>query len=179
MPRTWITAFCVAVVGITGATAQEAAEHQHDQHSHYAGRESAEIPSLTDQQIEQLRNGDGMGFALPAELNHYPGPKHVLELADELGLSTEQREATEEIFAAMQERAQALGAEIIEAERHLNQRFRHRHVDEGSLREQTGAIAALEGELRFVHLSAHLRMVELLSDEQVARYDQLRGYRHD
>ena len=32
-----------------------------------------------------------MSLALAAELNGYPGPLHVLELADRLGLSAEQR----------------------------------------------------------------------------------------
>ena len=34
-----------------------------------------------------------MGLALAAELNGYPGPSHVLELADKLELSAEQRAA--------------------------------------------------------------------------------------
>jgi hypothetical protein len=36
-----------------------------------------------------------MGLALPAELNGYPGPIHVLELSDKLGLSAEQKSRIE------------------------------------------------------------------------------------
>ena len=50
------------------------------------------MKSLSDQQLSDLRAGRGMGMALPAELNGYPGPVHVLELADALGLTPEQRE---------------------------------------------------------------------------------------
>jgi Spy/CpxP family protein refolding chaperone len=176
-----LTGLAVAAVAASqGGTPAHAIEQaqEHAQHSHYAGREASEIPSLTEDQLEQLRNGDGMGMALPAELNHYPGPKHVLELADDLSLDDGQRRRTEEIFAAMRERAQALGGEIIEAERHLNTRFEHGHIDDEALRERTAAIATLYGELRFTHLSAHLQMKELLSEEQVAKYDELRGYAH-
>lgn len=36
--------------------------------------------------------------------------------------------------------------------------------------------AALAGEYRLSHLDAHRRTRALLSSEQVARYDELRGY---
>ena len=42
------------------------------------------IKALSDQQIADLGAGRGMGLALAAELNGYPGPSHVLELADKL-----------------------------------------------------------------------------------------------
>jgi Spy/CpxP family protein refolding chaperone len=148
----------------------------HSQHSHYAGRETSEIPALTDDEIAELRAGEGMGTALPAELNHYPGPRHVLDMADDLALTAEQRARTEEIFTAMQQQAQDLGNRIIDAERQLNMRFQHGHIDADVLREQTATIATLYGELRATHLGAHLQMKELLSAEQVARYDELRGY---
>ncbi len=37
-----------------------------------------------------LENGEGMGIVKYAELNGYPGPKHVLELVNELRLTEEQ-----------------------------------------------------------------------------------------
>ena len=68
-----------------------AALAQHHQHKHgsspYAGMQSRAVKALTDQQIADLRAGRGMGLALAAELNGYPGPMHVLELADRLSLS--------------------------------------------------------------------------------------------
>ena len=57
----------------------------------YAGMQTRSIKALSDQQIADLQAGRGMGLALAAELNGYPGPSHVLELADKLGLSADQR----------------------------------------------------------------------------------------
>ena len=39
-------------------------------------------------------------------------------------------------------------------------------------------IGEIRARLRFVHLKSHLRQRDLLTAEQIARYDDLRGYRH-
>src|SRR5256886_16049718 len=59
--------------------------------SPYAGQETREIKALSRDEINSYLSGDGIGFAKAAELNHYPGPKHILQLADQLLLSEEQR----------------------------------------------------------------------------------------
>jgi hypothetical protein len=51
--------------------------------------------------VADLKAGRGMGLALPAELNGYPGPIHVLELSDKLGLSAEQKSRIEGLFESM------------------------------------------------------------------------------
>lgn len=56
-------------------------------HQPYAGLQSRSIKALSDEQLADLRAGRGMGLALLAELNGYPGPLHVIELADPLGRS--------------------------------------------------------------------------------------------
>jgi hypothetical protein len=68
--------------------------------SPYAGEEARAIKALSDQEIEAYLSGQGMGYAKAAELNSYPGPKHVLELARELGLTPAQEEQTLTIHAA-------------------------------------------------------------------------------
>ena len=151
-------------------------EHHHGHPSPYAHQGDGGVAGLSPEELQGLEDGHGMGFARPAELNHYPGPKHVLELADELRLTPEQRASTQDAFDRMAADAKRLGAEIIDRERHLDRRFRHGHVDAASLREATAEIASLYGQLRFVHLSAHLEMAELLSPQQIERYDELRGY---
>ena len=55
--------------------------------SPYAGQEFRTIKSMSSQDVEALKTGKGMGFAKLAELNHFPGPKHVLNLAQELSLT--------------------------------------------------------------------------------------------
>jgi hypothetical protein len=78
---------------VTGATTLplRAQEHEHE-HEADTGQAS-DIPALTQQDIQNLETGAGMGFGEPAELNHYPGPKHVLEHAEDLALTEEQHEA--------------------------------------------------------------------------------------
>ena len=144
--------------------------------SPYAGQEQRSIKALSEKEIGDLKEGRGMGLAKAAELNSYPGPLHVLELAVQLGLTDEQRKSTEALFLGMRERAQTFGVRIIEAERNLDQAFVAGRIDPTSLRSQLAAIATLQGELRAIHLEAHLAQRSLLTPEQVARYDALRGY---
>src|SRR3954447_9774092 len=51
----------------------------------YSGMQSRSIKALSDQQLADLKAGRGMGLALAAELNGYPGPSHLLELSEKLG----------------------------------------------------------------------------------------------
>ena len=69
--------------------------------SPYAGQEARSIKALSADEIEGLLAGKGMGFAKAAELNGYPGPAHVLELAQQLRLSDEQTAATLAVHAEM------------------------------------------------------------------------------
>lgn len=176
----------LVVVGCALASQSSAREQEQqphadhaEHHSQYADQESSGIASLSRREMEDLESGAGMGLARAAELNRYPGPKHVLELASELDLTAEQVEKVESIRAAMLEQARSLGLEIIEKERHLNMRFVHGHIDDESLRAATAEIATLSGALRFAHLRAHLQTRAILSSDQVDAYDRLRGYRSD
>lgn len=144
--------------------------------SQYIGEESRAIKSLSAQEVDSLRRGDGMGFAKLAELNHYPGPKHVLDVSDELGLSPTQIVETEFLFEQMQSNAVALGEELIAAESRLGQDFADKSVTPQTLEAALLKIGNLRARLRYVHLEAHLRQAQLLSADQIARYDSLRGY---
>jgi Spy/CpxP family protein refolding chaperone len=117
-----------------------------------------------------------MGLARPAELNRYPGPRHVLDLADSLDLSADQRATVQRIFDDMQARAKALGREIVDAEAALDEAFAEGAIPEDTLAASVRRIAGLQGELRTVHLRAHLSTREVLTERQVREYDRLRGY---
>jgi hypothetical protein len=132
--------------------------------------------ALSPEEIEQYRAGAGMGYAKAAELNHFPGPMHVLELAGPLGLSAEQRAATERLMQVHKAEARALGAKLVTAEQVLEQLFRSGAVSDARLAKAVGEAARLQGEYRLSHLETHRRMRALLSEEQVKRYDTLRGY---
>jgi hypothetical protein len=164
------------VVMVLFASTAMAQDHPH-KHSPYAGMQNRPMKALTEQQIADLRAGRGMGLALPAELNGYPGPLHVLELADGLSLSSNQRLSVQKLFEAMKAEAVAIGERLIDAEAALDLSFRNRSVTPDRLAELTAHVGGLQGELRAVHLKYHLTTAELLSAEQSKRYSELRGYR--
>lgn len=143
----------------------------------YAGLETREIKALSAEQLAELRDGRGMGLALAAELNGYPGPAHVLELASPLGLSPAQREDIARLVGAMKAEAKATGEKLIAAEVALDRQFATRSVTEASLREGVQAIAAEQAALRAGHLKYHLATVAVLNPDQIAHYDVLRGYK--
>lgn len=155
--------------GFTAAWAQH-------EHSPYAGQESRRIKSLSPTDVRGLLNGEGMGLAKAAELNGYPGPKHVIELAEPLKLTATQLDATQATFRKMNSRAKQIGAQIVEREQALDALFAGGLVTSDVLGRSVEQIGALQAELRAVHLDAHLSQVAILTPEQVAQYRRLRGY---
>ena len=106
------------------AAAPVAAQHDgHHTPSPYVGDAERAIKALSEEETVGLREGRGLGFAGAAELNGYPGPLHVLELADSLHLSPEQRAETQRLYDVMLTDARALGPEVIEMERRLDALF--------------------------------------------------------
>lgn len=165
----WTAAALAALASAGAAAAQEV-------HSPFAHAGSAEVKTLSQAEVDELLEGAGMGLARAAELNRYPGPRHVLELADSLALTADQRAAAERIFEAMSTRAKALGIAILEAEKALDAAFAAGQVTEESLAGSVRRIAELQGDLRNTHLRAHLEMREVLTPHQIHEYDRLRGY---
>jgi Spy/CpxP family protein refolding chaperone len=144
--------------------------------SPYAGMQTRTIKALSDQQIGDLKAGRGMGLALPAELNGYPGPVHVLELADQLRLSAEQKARIKDLFDSMKAEAVPLGAKLLEQEAALDQQFANHSVTAESLKATTAQIGVTQAELRNTHLKYHLQTAAILSAEQMQHYSMLRGY---
>ena len=149
------------------------------QHSAYTGEERRAIKSLSEKEIDQYRSGAGMGLAKAAELNHYPGPKHVLEFVDTLDLSEKQTKELEKIVEEMKSAAVHLGNEIIEKEKMLNDAFADGVITISQLERLTKEIGDLQAKLRFTHLRAHITTTTLLTKHQIHTYDILRGYDSD
>lgn len=147
-----------------------------DGHSPYSGQQMREIKALSPDDISDYLKGEGMGLAKAAELNQYSGPRHVLDLSSELNLSEEQRLKTEKIYNAMHESAVRLGRQIVGKEKALDALFNTGSINNKNLEELVRDTARLQGELRVVHLQAHLEMKQILSKEQVEKYANLRGY---
>lgn len=134
------------------------------------------IKSLSAEEIASYAKGEGMGFAKAAELNHYPGPRHVLDLADKLGLTGMQKRQGEKTFESMHRKAVQIGIKLVKAERGLDEEFSSRRIDPMQLDSLTASIGALQGLVRAAHLQAHLAEKEILTSEQVKIYDELRSY---
>lgn len=156
-----------------------AGEHDHASHetmSHYVGDETREIKALSETDVKALVNGEGIGLAMAAELNHYPGPRHVLDLGDKLELSNAQKKSIQESFDRMHAQAVELGKQLVEEERVLDKAFASKTVTRSSLEQQTKNIEELRGRLRYVHLAAHIDVRNILTPQQIEAYDLLRGY---
>ena len=152
------------------------AQHQNHQ-APYAGFQQREVKALSEQQISDLRAGRGMGLALPGEMNGYPGPLHVLELADQLQLSAAQRQRVQQLFEAMKAEAIPVGETLIQQESALDRQFAEQKISPDVLTQLTAQIGETQGRLRAVHLKYHLTTAELLTAHQRHRYAELRGYR--
>ena len=144
--------------------------------SPYTCLEQRAVKALSEDQIADLRAGRGMGLALPAELNGYPGPVHVLELSGQLGLTQAQRTRVQDLHAAMKAEAVPLGERLIAQEIQLDRQFADKTVTPASLATATEAIGTTQSRLRAAHLKYHLTTLEVLTPEQVRRYGELRGY---
>jgi Spy/CpxP family protein refolding chaperone len=142
----------------------------------YSGMQDRQIKALSDQQIADLKAGRGMGLALAAELNGYPGPSHLLELSDQLGLTADQRSSVHEMFNEMKAETIPLGEALLDEEQQLDRLFAAKTISEQQLKTVTVAIGEAQGRLRNAHLSYHLRTRAILQPSQIRRYAELRGY---
>ena len=155
--------FALALTGAHGA-------------SPYAGQESRDIKALSPDEVDSLLAGKGMGLAKAAELNGYPGPLHVLELAKELSLTASQRDETRSLYDSMQAKAKSLGRDLVDEERKLDRLFAEKRVTPQGLAAALTRIGELQAQVRESHLQAHIAQARILTPEQNARYGKLRGY---
>lgn len=160
-----------AIASAAPALAQRAAPGQP-----YAGQQTRVVSTLSESDVMQLLAGGGWGLAKPAELNGYPGPAHVLELAEKLALTPQQKKRIELIFKRMQLRATSLGRRYVAAEAALDEVFKSRLADTGSLTTRLRDTERLRSELRRAHLQAHVETTPVLTGEQLKKYNDLRGY---
>jgi Spy/CpxP family protein refolding chaperone len=166
-------------LGTTVALAQS--QHHHGKHHKqaaqpYAGQQTRVIASLSDEDVKGFLDGRGMGLAKAAELNGHPGPMHVLDLAEALKLTREQREVVKAAFERMKAKAEALGEAYIAAEKAVDQAFKAGPADAAQVAARVAEANRLLGEVRLSHLEAHVEITPLLTPEQRARYAELRGY---
>lgn len=164
------TMFLVLAVVLAGCGTEPAEDES------YARLRKSPIRGLSPEEIASLENGSGAGLALPAELNGYPGPRHILEFQEELGLNATQRAAVEALFASMRSDAQEAGQRVLAAYRALDAWFRAGGSDPAELDPLLAEAGDAEADLRGVHLKAHLAAWPILTPHQRAMYQELRGY---
>jgi len=180
----FIIPFAVAAV----AFALPSLSHGNQQHTHqhpapsataqqpYAGQQERAIKALSAQDQQDWLDGKGMGLAKAAELNGYPGPMHALEHASALSLSTAQQEASHKLMSAHKAEVRALGHRLVAAEQALDEAFRRGTARDEDVNRLTQEIGVLQARIRAEHLRTHIAQTALLRPEQIARYQQLRGY---
>src|ERR1700682_4763348 len=86
---------CIGIFALLGLVCASAADMP------YAGQQTRTIKALSDQEVSDYVEGRGMGSSKAAELNHYPGPAHVLADSSRLELTDRQRAETQSVFDAM------------------------------------------------------------------------------
>ncbi len=165
---TTVLSVCISAGCTVGLIAQK--------RSDYAGQEKREIKSLSRDDIEQLENGRGWGLAKAAELNGYPGPVHILEMKEKIGLTPEQTEKIKALYDGMKASAVPLGKRLVELERKLDRSFAQKSVRPESLEETVKEIGTVRAKLRLVHLATHLETPKILNSKQVDLYNKLQGY---
>jgi hypothetical protein len=158
------------------AVTAHASESSHSKASKYAGEEKRSIKSLSPDDITELRRGGGWGLAKAAELNGVPGPAHLLEMKDKVPLTSDQVLAIDTIYKKMKSQAIEQGERLIALEQKLELLFRSGSVNRDVLRTSLRKIAKVRMELRFTHLATHLKTPEILSKDQIRKYNALRGY---
>lgn len=167
-----LIALTAAITVLSSAVTASESGHR----SAYAGEEFRAIKSLSADDIAELRRGGGWGLAKAAELNGMPGPAHLLEMKDEIALDAAQVAAIEAIYDEMKAAAIAGGEKLIALEAELDRQFRDATITDDALHASLDAIAAARKALRYVHLSTHVKTPAILSPDQIAQYNKLRGY---
>jgi hypothetical protein len=144
--------------------------------SPYVSESGRRIKALSSEEVAGYLAGEGMGLARAAELNGYPGPRHVLDLADTLRLTASQRREVEASFQRMRADAMRIGRGLVGAESSLDSLFASGPATPEAVLSATASAATFDGELRAAHLLAHIETKAALSPAQVAAYERARRY---
>lgn len=123
---------------------------------------------------ETVRDGRGFGMAFVADQQGYPGPLHVLELKERLGLSRDQETKAQALLAAMYAESRPKSARLLDAEAKLRRLFAGSRPDEAAVRAAVAEVETARADVRLVHLMFHLKMRDALTDDQRRVYQEAR-----
>jgi Spy/CpxP family protein refolding chaperone len=130
---------------------------------------------MTPGMKEALAAGEGLGMGRMAEAHGYPGPRHVLEWADSLGLSADQKAKLSDLYASSKSKFVQLGQDYVDAETRLEAAFAGDSPPSASeVEKRAKAVGEAFGALRAAHLATHLRTRAILTDAQAEKYSSMR-----
>jgi Spy/CpxP family protein refolding chaperone len=165
-----LTATPVMVVGLFAADSS-VSWGQHG-HGHEGGHQAAQACAVEFDKV--VGEGRGFGMAFAADQNGYPGPMHVLELKDRLKLTADQEAKAQALMHAMFSESKPKSARLLELEAKLRRFFADRTADVTAVRATVAEVERASGEVRLVHLLAHLKTRELLTEDQRRIYHEAR-----
>jgi Spy/CpxP family protein refolding chaperone len=175
--RTAIGASLTLAAAVTAAglllTASSPSWGQHGHGAgHEAGQQAAQV--CAEEFDNVVGQGLGFGMAFAADQNDYPGPIHILELKERLKLSADQEARTQVLLHAMFAESKPKSARLLEAEAKLRRLFAQRAADDAAVRAAVAEVEHARGEVRLVHLLAHLKTRDLLTEDQRRIYHEAR-----
>jgi hypothetical protein len=132
------------------------------------------LKTLSDIQYNALINGDDLyGMSLAAELNHYPSPEKIIKFKKQLDLSPIQVNKLMVVNKELHRKKLEMGLIIIHNERTLDSIFKYHRLDNGSLIFYANRYGLYQGELRNTILQSYLTAWNLLTPQQIKKYQAL------
>jgi hypothetical protein len=161
MKKTVLIFFLLLFFSVVKAQTDSAAKH-------------SQLKTLSDIQYNALINGDDIyGMSLAAELNHCPSPEKVIKFKKQLDLSPIQVNKLMAINKELRRKKLEMGLIIIHNERTLDSIFRYHRLDNGSLIFYANRYGLYQGELRNTILQSCLAAWNLLTPQQIKKYQAL------
>lgn len=177
--KTWMTAVGIVAVGVGAMAAvvtTAAAQPGHGAGAHGGGGHSdyRAVDRWLKEFDQVVGEGRGFGLAFAADQHGYPGPMHVLELKDLLRLTPEQEARMQALMHAMFAESRPKSARLLELEARLRALFASGTADEARVRAAVADVEGARAEVRLVHLLAHVKTREVLTEAQRTAYHAAR-----
>jgi hypothetical protein len=132
------------------------------------------VKTLSYAQYLAYSKGDDVNdVGMVAEMHHYPQPAKVLKYKKELDLSPSQITKLKEFDAYLHKRTLQTGGSIISTEKTLDELFRSKKVNEGSIVYYTQRYGQYLGEYRNAVLFSCYSTQRILTPQQVQRFEGL------
>ena len=168
----WTMAGVIGLAGLAAGAAAAWAQHGRGAADATHPHQVAETCAAEFDKVVGEGRGFGMGFA--ADQNGYPGPMHLLELRERLGLTAEQAAKAQALVHAMFSESRPKSARLLEAEARLKKLFADGAAGEAAVRAAVAEVERARSEVRLVHLLTHLKTRELLTEGQRRVYHEAR-----